>query len=159
MRDTSELYQRSKQQLDAAGNYSEFEHEPVLDYTAAAVVRDRFGLTGTETKSLFLRSKGGLSCMLVTVETKRADFGKIKEVLGERVLIASDKELQEQTGCKPMCAVPFGLPESIVILIDKELFSHRNLIFSPGPPERTVEMNIDAVKVVINGLPNRVEYV
>jgi len=155
---TQDVYKRCKEQLDAVGGYQEFQHMPVLDYEAAAVVREQFGLTGKETKNLFLRTKSGAYCMLVTLQGERADFARIKEVLGEKASIASDSELTEETGCQPMCAVPFGLPDHVVLLIDRAILRHPKIIFSPGPPERTVEMNQEAVAAVLENVPNRVEY-
>lgn len=158
MPDVHELYDRCKMQIDQLGSYREFEHEPVLDYDMAAVIRAKFGLTGVESKNLFLRTKKGSYCMLVTLQEKRADFGRIKEVIGERVSVATDEELKERTGCEPGCAVPFGLPADIILIVDRDVFDHSRLIFSPGPPERTVEMEMEAVRAVFEKVPNRVEY-
>ncbi|MDR4241420.1 DNA-binding protein, partial [Bacillus mycoides] len=38
-------------------SYENFEHEPLLDYETDRIVRERLGLQGTPSKSLFLKSK------------------------------------------------------------------------------------------------------
>ncbi len=39
-------------------SYEKFEHEPVLDYETDRIVRERLGLQGTPSKSLFFKIKG-----------------------------------------------------------------------------------------------------
>ena len=58
--------------------FKECTSEPVLSYETAEKVRKEFGLTGAESKSLFLRGRDGRYYMFVSVEGKRADFDKIK---------------------------------------------------------------------------------
>lgn len=84
------------------------EHEAVLDYPTAHAVRQRFALRGVESKSLFLRVASQRHAMLVSVEGARADWTRLKALLGSRPRIASDEELTALTGCVPMCACPFG---------------------------------------------------
>lgn len=38
-------------------SYEKFEHEPVLDYETDRIVRERLGLQGTPSKSLFFEIK------------------------------------------------------------------------------------------------------
>ena len=58
---TDDLYARNMALLaQAAVPYREVVHEPVLDYATAATVRERFGLTGVESKSVLLRL--GVDC-------------------------------------------------------------------------------------------------
>ena len=59
------LYDRNLALLDDhAIPYREVSHEAVLDYPTAHAVRQRFGLRGVESKSLFLRLRGGGYAML-----------------------------------------------------------------------------------------------
>ena len=47
-------------------SYEKFEHEPVLDYETDRIVRERLGLQGTPSKSLFLKStSGNFTCFYV----------------------------------------------------------------------------------------------
>lgn len=122
-------------------DFSPHEHDPVLDYETAAQVREQFGLTGTETKSLFLRCKSGRYAMFVSVEGARLDTPRARAALGEKFSIGSGDELKAVTGCLPGCAVPFGLAPEVTLLVDGALEQEPRLIFSPGPPTETVEVS------------------
>lgn len=130
------------------------EHEPVLDYPSAHAVRQRFGLRGVESKSLVLRSGAQRYAMLITLEGARADWAKLKALLGSRPRIASDEELTEHTGCVPMCACPFGHDASITLLIDRAVLACDFLLYSPGPPELTLEVPGDELQRLLAALPN-----
>ncbi|MCY1279359.1 Aminoacyl-tRNA editing domain protein [compost metagenome] len=136
--------------------YRQVEHEAVLDYPTAHAVRERFGLRGVESKSLFLRLKDGRHAMLATLEDARADWAQLKRLLGARPSIASDAELVELTGCVPQCACPFGHAPEIELIVDEALFAHDYLLYSPGPPTFTLEVATADLRRLIAGLPNRV---
>ena len=153
----STLYDRNIALLKNSGvAYYEVEHEAVLSYETAASVRQRFGLTGVESKSLLLRLKDGRYCMFVSVEGKRADFKKIKDLVGSEPSLSTDDELVEQTGCVPKCACPFGHEERIILIIDSAIFNYAKFLYSPGIPERTVEIATADLEKIIAGLPNPV---
>jgi Ala-tRNA(Pro) deacylase len=136
--------------------YREVEHEAVLSYETAASVRQRFGLTGVESKSLLLRLKDCRYCMFVSVEGKRAVFKKIKDLVGSMPSLCTDEELVEQTGCAPKCVCPFGHEERIILIIDSAIFNYAKFLYSPGIPERTVEIATADLEKIIAGLPNPV---
>lgn len=137
----SDVRQRVREVFSRSGvDFSPHVHEPVLDYETAARVRERFHLTGTETKSLFLRAKSGRYAMFVSVEGRRLDTARARTALGEKFSIASGDELKTVTGCEPGCAVPFGLPAHVTLLIDSAVELESRLIFSPGPPTETIEV-------------------
>jgi len=145
------------QRLDIAHRL--VEHEPVLDYSSAHAVRQRFGLRGVESKSLFLRFGAERYAMLVTLEGARADWTRLKALLGSRPRIASDEELIEHTGCVPMCACPFGHDTRITLLIDRAVLACDFLLYSPGPPELTLEVPGGELPRLLAALPNaQLEY-
>jgi Ala-tRNA(Pro) deacylase len=153
----STLYDRNIALLKSSGVvYREVEHEVVLTYETAASVRQRFGLTGVESKSLLLRLKDGRYCMFGSVEGKRANFKKIKDLVGSKPSLCTDEELVEQTGCVPKCACPFGHEERIILIIDSAIFNYAKFLYSPGIPERTVEIATADLEKIIAGLPNPV---
>src|SRR3989344_9666150 len=97
---TQDLYENNIKLLKSLNvKFKECTSEPVLSYETAEKVRKEFGLTGTESKSLFLKAKDGKYYMFVSVEGKRADFEKIKDKLGVKISVASQEELKSQTGC------------------------------------------------------------
>ena len=135
------------------------EHEPVLDYPTARAVRQRFGLRGVESKSLFLRTGAQRYAMLISLEGARADWARLKALLGSRPRIASDEELIEQTGCVPMCACPFGHDAGITLLIDRAVLACDFLLYSPGPPELTLEVPGSELPRLLKAQPNaQLEY-
>lgn len=135
------------------------EHEAVLDYPSAHAVRQRFALRGVESKSLFLRVASQRHAMLVSVEGARADWARLKALLGSRPRIASDEELTALTGCVPMCACPFGHDAGITLLIDRAVLACDFLLYSPGPPELTLEVPGSELPRLLAALPNaQLEY-
>ncbi|HKX54765.1 MAG TPA: YbaK/EbsC family protein, partial [Xanthomonadales bacterium] len=79
-----------------------------------------------------------------------------KAVLGARPSIASDEELVALTGCVPQCACPLGHAAAITLVFDDAIFQHEYLLFSPGPPERTLEVSTADLARLLPTLPNRV---
>src|SRR2546425_3898810 len=68
-RSPQEIRRRCELLFERAGvQFAPYEHEPVLDYETAALIRERFGLVGAETKALFLRGKTGRFIMFVSQE-------------------------------------------------------------------------------------------
>jgi len=130
----------------------------VLDYQAAADVRRAFLLTGVETKSLFIKTKKGLYVMFVTTETARVDWKKLRDVVGDRVMQASPEDLTRETGCRPGCAVPLGLPSSIHLVITQDLLAVPRIIFSPGPPEETLEVSSAEWNILLAQVANPVTW-
>ncbi|MCI3934987.1 YbaK/EbsC family protein [Streptomyces sp. AN091965] len=137
-------------------DFSPHAHEAVLDYETAAEVRERFQLTGTETKSLFLRGKSGRHTMFVSVEGQRLDTARARAALGEKFSIASGDELKAVTGCEPGCAVPLGLPPQVTLLIDSAIEHEPRLILSPGPPTETIEVSASEWAALLSETDNPV---
>jgi Ala-tRNA(Pro) deacylase len=157
--DTENLYRQNIALLQSAGiEYREFEHEPVLSYEKAARIRQRFNLSGVESKSLFLNLKDDRYCMFISVEEKRFDSKRLRTLLGSKSKVCSDQELNEVTDCVPKCACPFGHPAEITLIIDNEVFEHECFIYSPGPPEKTIEIKTEDIHQLVRAGPNKVVY-
>ena len=156
---TENLYRKNIDLLQNAGiEYREFEHEPVLSYEKAAQIRQRFNLSGVESKSLFLKLKNDRYCMFISVEGKRFDSKRLRVLLGSKSKVCSDQELNEETGCVPKCACPFGHSAEVTLIIDNEIFQHERFIYSPGPPEKTIEIKTEDIQEILNCSPNKVFY-
>ncbi len=158
--DTNILYENTINLLKKAGvEYREVEHEPVLSYEKAEEVRKRFNLTGTENKSLFMKAKDGRYLMFISIEGKRVDSKAIKDLVGSKVSFCSAEELTEQTGCVAGCATPFGHKMEITLIVDKDIFAKTGkYIFSPGPAKKTIEIDIDDVKKILEASENPIVY-
>ena len=153
------LYQNNLGLLrDSGVEYQEVKHEPVLTYEQAAQVRTQFNLTGVESKSLFLKLKDGRYCMFVSIQGKRFDSKRLKQLLGSKPSICTDEELIEKTGCVPKAACPFGHASEITLIVDVEIFEQDRYIYSPGPPGRTIEVAAEDVRRVLAHCPNEVVY-
>lgn len=138
--------------------YNKYHHEPVLDYETAKKVKDEFNLVGVESKSLFLKSKSDKYYIFITEENKRMNSKEVKKLIGEKVSIASGKELTEITGCIPGCASPFGYDKGISIIVDKDIFNYERFVFSPGVPEITIEINTEDIKKILEASDNDIIY-
>lgn len=132
------------------------EHEPVLDYETAKIVDERFGLTGVESKSLFIKTKSGKYYVFLTIAGERLDSKKMKNLLGEKVGVVSGEELTEVTGCQPGCAAPFGYAKEIGIIVSPVIFEYEKFIFSPGIPEMTVEAKTEDLKKILDTYENEI---
>lgn len=152
---TQDLYESNIKLLrDLNIEYKECSSEPVLSYETAEKVRNEFGLTGAESKNLFLKAKNGKYYMFVSLQGKRADFDKLKQIIGAKISVASQDELTAQTGCEPYCAIPFGYPKDIGIIIDSEIYNSEKFIYSPGPPDKTIEIATKDIGKIFDSLAN-----
>lgn len=155
--DVGDVRRRCQEAFEAAGvAFAPHTHEPVLDYEIAQTIRARFGLTGTETKSLLLRTKGGRYVMFVSVEGERVDKQRARDALEEKFSVASETELVQETGCVPGCGVPIGLPPHVTVLLDPKTSSAKSLIFSPGPPTETIEVTAADWNALLGVIKNSV---
>lgn len=153
------LYAENLRLLAAAGiEYTEYDHEPVLAYRVAAEIRARFYLQGVESKSLFLKLKDGRYAMFISIEGNRFDPGSIKSLLGSKPRLCTDQELSRETGCHPQAACPFGYPDEIIMIVDQQIFDYERFIYSPGPPEKTIEISTEDIRFILDHVPNRVIY-
>ena len=157
--DTENLFKQNIALLQSAGiEYREFEHEPVLSYEKAALIRQRFNLLGVESKSLFLKLRDNRYYMFISMEGKRFDSKRLRALLGGKSKVCSDQELNDVTGCVPKCACPFGHPAEVTLIIDNAVFEHERFIYSPGPPEKTFEIKTEDIHQLISTAPNKVLY-
>ncbi len=127
-------------------SYEKFEHEPVLDYETDRIVRERLGLQGTPSKSLFLKSKAGDYYVFFTLEGTRLNRGEMKELTGERLSLCSADELRDKTGCTPGCVAPFGYAHDVTIIVDNAIYTYDKILITPGVPEFTIELSTEELK-------------
>ncbi|PAU38345.1 DNA-binding protein [Vibrio coralliilyticus] len=142
------------QQLEV--RYEEWRHEPILDFATDVRVAEQLGWTGTHSKSLFLKLKGGGYALYLTHKDARLDSKAIKQVLGKRPSICSDEEMIEQLGCVPGAVCPFGIPEHIEIVVDSTLYQHSEILYTPGHPELTIGIAGSSLPKLLQAIPNSV---
>jgi Ala-tRNA(Pro) deacylase len=155
--DLNTLYQKNIEILKKLNiEFKEFDHEPILDYQTAKKVREELNMIGTESKNLFLKSKDDKYYLLLTIEGKKADFDKLKQIIGKRVSLASPGELKEKTGCIPGCATPFGNNTEITIIFDDEILNHEKWLYSPGYPNKTIELETKYIPQILDSMGNEI---
>lgn len=136
--------------------YKEFDHSPILSYEDAEREQKIHGWQGIESKNVFIESKSGKFFIFVTVFTEKVEFGRLKELLGEKCSIGKREDVERVTGCVPGCVAPFGFPEDITVILDDKLFEHTDYLFSPGVTTKTIQLAIQDLKPVFDDLPNMV---
>jgi len=152
-----EIYQFNIQLLKQLNiEYREWQHEPILDFATDEKVAKQLGWTGTHSKSLFLKLKGGDFALYLTDKDKRLDSKLIKSLLGKRPSICGDEEMRQQLGCVPGAVCPFGIPSNIVIIVDTELYQAKEVLYTPALPERTIGFPGNVLKQVLDQLDSPV---
>ena len=127
-------------------------HEPILNYETANKVDEELGLTGTETKTLFLKSKKGDNYYLfITLASERMDSKLLKNLLGEKITMVTGDEMQELTGMLPGCMTPFGLKDGLInkIVVDPKIYDEDKLILAFGSETMSVEMSPKDLKTIL----------
>lgn len=137
-------------------SYKEYDHDPIVSYEDAEREKNRLGWNGVESKNVFMRSADSAYYVMVTTAGKRVDFAGLKELLGTKLSIASEEDVRAVAECVPGCVVPFGFADHITILLDKSIFTHTDYLFSPGVTTKTVQLNIQDIKILLANLPNKI---
>ncbi|WP_169824216.1 YbaK/EbsC family protein [Clostridium formicaceticum] len=139
-------------------DYKEIEHEVVFDDYKIKKIKEIFKLEGIESKTLFLKTKTQNFFAFIMIESKKLQPRVIRELLDQKITMASSEETLIHTGCFPGCVAPFGYAEEVSLIVDSEIFLYNKLIFSPGVPMKTVEMTTRDFKVLLKEINNKVIY-
>lgn len=139
--------------------YRHITHEPITNYEIAKKIDKENNLTGVESKNLFLVSKSNKYFVLVTKEGTRFDKNIFKDLLGEKISIASPKELEEQTGYVVGSAPSFPYSNNVMYIIDVSIFEHEKYICSAGIPTESYEMITKDIIKVYDNQPNQIKYI
>lgn len=131
-----------------------YNHNPIFTNEDAVIMKAEKGFTGTETKALFLKGKSKQYYSFVTFTTKRTDFKKLKQVVGEKVAVVKQEEMETITGQKAGAVTPLGYENTIPIIVDEELFRQEKLVFAPARPDQTMVILAKDLKKIIDLLGN-----
>lgn len=141
----------------ANATYHLYEHRPVLSYEDAELARQESGFTGTESKSMVLRSGENL-LVYVTLAGKRVDFKAMRAHLGgPKPKLVTDDDLREHFGAEPGNAYPLGFDSAIPVAVDPEVFAQEWVVFSPAVPTETVQVRGEDLRGVYALLGNPLE--
>lgn len=129
-------------------------HEPILNYETAEKVDKELNLTGTETKTLFLKGKSGAFYLFITLSDVRMDSKVLKHLLGEKISMVTGEEMIALTGMQPGCMTPFGLKDGLIqkVVIDPKLDDEEKLILAFGSETMSVEMTPSDLHTILNSI-------
>lgn len=118
-------------------------HEPILNYETAERVDKELGLTGTETKTLFLKGKSNNYYLFITLSDVRMDSKVLKSLFGEKVSLVNGEEMKKVTGMQPGCMTPFGLEDKLIksIVVDTKIDEEDLLILAFGSETMSMEIS------------------
>ncbi|CAH0524632.1 YbaK/EbsC family protein [Vibrio hippocampi] len=155
MNNIDTLYQYNKTLLsELSVSYQKWQHEPIVDFATDVKVAERLGWSGTHSKSLFLKVKGGGYALYLTDKDSRLDKAKVKLALAKRTSICSNDEMTEQIGCIPGAVCPIGLDKHITLLVEAHLFQCAEILYTPGKPDYTFAISGADLKRTLEALPN-----
>lgn len=136
--------------------FSQWQHEPILNFTIDALVASKLGWTGVHSKSLFLKLKGGGYALYLTDKDTRLDDKLMKSLLGERPSICDGDEMTRVLGCLPGAVCPFGVPADIPLIVDNALYHAHEILYTPAKPEFTVGFSGRYLKPILDHIDNRI---
>ena len=137
------------------------QHEPILNFETAEKVDQELGLTGTETKSMFLKGKSGKHYLFITTSDQRMDQKALRQILGVKVKLVTGDEMIELTKMQPGCMTPFGLPDGLIsaIVVDPVIYQHSKLILAFGSECMSMEITADELRQLLDHLyPDNTHY-
>lgn len=152
--------QRMLDQMDVVGaDYKIYTHRPIRNYDDAELARQESGFSGTESKSLVLKS-GEDVIVYVTLAGRRVDFKAVRSHLdGPKPKILGDEELWSRFAAEPGTAYPFGFDEEVRIYVDSAIYDEEWLLLSLVLPIETVQIRGADIRKVFAHVANPVEEV
>lgn len=95
------------------------------------------------TKTLFLRSHDGQSYAAAVCATDmRLNFKSTAKAIGiKRLETASSEDLQFKTGYPRNGVSPLGLPDDVVVIVDKGLFDYPTVLIGGGATGIEIELS------------------
>lgn len=136
--------------------YIEYDHDPILSYEDAEREKQKFNWEWVESKNVFMTNKKWKYFVFVTVQWEKVDFNKMKKITWEKLSIASWDEVKDIIHCVPWCVAPFWFSDDIMTIIDNKIFTFDNYLFSPWVTTITIQLNPKDLKVVFEGLKNKI---
>ncbi|MCX6733716.1 MAG: hypothetical protein NTX63_02790 [Candidatus Peregrinibacteria bacterium] len=157
MIDSQKIFEHIIELLDANFvDYKLFSHRAALTYEDLAAVQQEAGFVGTEGKCMVMKIDDRF-IVYITLQGKKVNFDKIKEVLNvKKVRLASKEELLEHFGAEPGCAYPFGFDAVYDLFVDPAVFKQEWFLFSPLFSTKTVQAQGSDLQKLFHGLPNKV---
>ena len=137
-----------------------YEHPPVFTVAEAKVYCAH--IPGLSTKNLLLTNKKKTRFVLFILPgDDKADFKKLKEVLGEKFSFASADILEQKLGVKPGSVSPFGVinnnEHDVEILIERRVYNADLVRFHPNRNAASVVLSKEMFRKFLDLIPNKWE--
>jgi len=117
------------------------------------LVEGRGMSTAQIVRSLVFRTGGGQFVLLAAPATGRADWGRLRKILGERRLtMAKPDEVLEATGYPIGAVPPLALPEEVHLLADEGIFGHADVIIGSGVLGYAIELRSQDLRRAMEGV-------
>ena len=157
MIDSQKTFEHIIELLDTNSvEYKLFSHRAALTYEDLAAVQLEAGFIGTEGKCMVMKVDEKF-IVYVTLQGKKVNFDRIKEVLGvKKVRLALKDELLEYFGAEPGCAYPFGFDDQYDLYVDTNVFDQEWFLFSPLFSTKTVQAKGSDLRKLFENLPGKV---
>ena len=157
MIDSQKTFEHIIELLDTNSvEYKLFSHRAALTYEDLAAVQLEAGFIGTEGKCMVMKVDEKF-IVYVTLQGKKVNFDRIKEVLGvKKVRLALKDELLEYFGAEPGCAYPFGFDDQYDLYVDTNVFDQEWFLFSPLFSTKTVQAKGSDLRKLFENLPDKV---
>ena len=107
---------------------------------------------GQIAKSLLFVGKDGRFFMVISPGDRRVSSSKLKAVTGVKSRMATREETLAATGLGPGAVCPFGVDDTISVLIDRSLSAHATIYPAAGTDSSGVPMSFDALVAITGGL-------
>ncbi|HLC78577.1 MAG TPA: YbaK/EbsC family protein [Candidatus Nanoarchaeia archaeon] len=140
---------------DNQATYKIFSHKAAFTYDELRFAQEEVGFIGIEGKCLVVKKDDGF-VVCVTIQGKKLNFSKLKEILSDKDLrLAKPEELKEYFGAEPGCAYPFGFDESIKIYVDPTIYDQEWFLFSPLFATKTIQVRGSGLRRIFFNLKNK----
>lgn len=121
------------------------KHQPI--YSVDDAIRYGNDIPGAHCKNLFIKDIKDNFYLVITLDKKRVDLKNIsRQVNCKRLSFSSPELLREYLGVEPGCVTPFGLindiKQKVMVLVDKELLSEKEVSFHPLVNSATITIKL-----------------
>jgi Ala-tRNA(Pro) deacylase len=115
-----------------------------LAYTAQEVAAAQHVPGKQVAKVVIVKKERGALVMLVLPASHQVDFGRLRQVLGERVELEQEREFRGLfPGCEVGAEPPFGNLFTLDTFVDASLAEDEEIVFNGGSHWQTIRMRYD----------------
>ena len=128
------------------------EFEPGSTATSQSAAQRLGVLVGQIAKSLLFLGKDGRYATLLCSGDRKASSARLKAALGVKTRMARREESLAATGFEPGGVCPFGIDESVRVLIDESLSQYQTIYPAAGTGASGVPMTFAQLVTITGGL-------